>query len=66
MKNILDVPFVNRSGRVLRLDLHLPDAPSAEPLPLVVWIVGGGWIDCPKSKWTQTWLVEHGFAVASV
>jgi len=49
-----------------RYDLYLPEGCSGGGLPLVMWIQGRDWragsnADCPV-----TWLVDQGFAVASV
>jgi acetyl esterase/lipase len=59
-----DQPYGDQPGQ--RFDLHLPDGCSGGRLPLVVWIHGPDWrtgskVDCPV-----TWLVEQGFAVASI
>jgi acetyl esterase/lipase len=49
-----------------RYDLHLPDGCSGGSLPLVIWIHGPDWRTGSKADCPITWLVEQGFAVASV
>ena len=61
-----DIPYGDDGDGAHRFDLHLPDACAAGSLPLVVWISGddawgGTPADCPLR-----WLVERGYAVASV
>ena len=49
-----------------RLDLHLPPGCAGGGLPLVVWIAGGDWSGGPRTACPVDWLVDHGYAVASV
>lgn len=49
-----------------RLDLYVPE--SSEPLPLIIWIHGGGWqagnkASCPPAR---NGFAERGYAVASI
>jgi acetyl esterase/lipase len=69
-----DVEYANLTGfRPLLLDLYLHDA-RARPLPLVIWIHGGGWNrgDSRTSGTYANWpavladLAARGFVVASV
>jgi acetyl esterase/lipase len=48
-----------------KLDLYLPEKTTA-PLPLVVWIHGGGWRNGSKERCPAAWLVGEGYAVASI
>lgn len=48
----------------LMLDLTVPA--TTEPAPLVVWIHGGGWRRGSRANNRLAWLVERGFAVASI
>lgn len=63
-----DVPYIldghNRHG----LDLYLPDSTKfKKPYPLVIWIHGGGWQKGTKDFFgKQAFLLEHGFAMASI
>ncbi len=57
-----------RPGRFpLTLDLYR-SAVSAERLPVVVFVHGGGWKNGSKASGAKTaaWLTEHGYAVASI
>ncbi len=49
----------------LLLDLYRP-AEFEGDLPVVIWVHGGGWLKGSKDKCKATWLVEHGYAVASI
>ena len=60
-----DLEFANVNGHSLKLDLHLPENNSGK-LPVVVWIHGGGWHAGNKSKCSVKWMIDHGFAVASI
>jgi acetyl esterase/lipase len=53
------------SGTSNLLDLYLP-AKSPDPVPLVIWIHGGGWESRDKQTWPAIFLVDKGFAVASI
>ena len=39
----LDVEYGKAGERPLKLDILRPKNPSGKPLPIVVWIHGGGW-----------------------
>lgn len=61
----------NRVGdHRLLLDLYYPRSADGSviktPVPIVVWIHGGGWINGSKDRCPATWLTQHGFAVASI
>ena len=51
-------------------DLYVPkpagEAKEAKPLPLVIWIHGGGWQNGGKGGGPATALLEQGFAVATI
>ncbi len=49
----------------LLLDLYRPKNAAAR-LPVVMWVHGGGWKNGSKDRCPATWLVEHGYAVASI
>jgi len=49
-----------------RFDIHLPAACSGGRLPLVIWIAGTDWRNGTKADCPVTWLVSHGYVVASV
>jgi len=64
-QRITDIEFVRRPQRALTLDLFLPEDPEG-PLPLAVWIYGGGWSGGSKESCQTEYLTAHGFAAASI
>lgn len=60
-----DVAYVQNGHERQKLDLYVPEKLQG-PLPLIVWIHGGGWRDgdkehCPPLPWTK-----KGYVVASI
>jgi len=51
--------------RPLELDLYRPEN-SSGPLPVVLWVHGGGWKSGSKDNCPASWLAAEGFAVASI
>jgi len=49
-----------------RFDLHLPANCTGGGLPLVIWIPGGDWKTAPREPCPVAWLVDRGYAVASI
>ena len=60
-----DLTYATVDGAALQLDLYLPDD-YAKPLPLVVWIHGGGWVSGQRSPCPIARLATRGYAVASI
>jgi acetyl esterase/lipase len=60
-----DLVYKRVNGAALSLDLYRPEKISG-PLPLIVWIHGGGWRNGRKEKCPAVALVQHGYAVASI
>ena len=58
-----DLGYANVAGMALGLDLYLPA--GVKHAPLVVYLHGGAWNAGNKSQY-PAFLVEHGFAVASL
>lgn len=58
-----DIPYATVAGQTLGLDLHLP-AGIKQP-PLVIYVHGGAWNAGNKTAY-PAFLVESGFAVASL
>jgi acetyl esterase/lipase len=52
-------------GKALTLDLYFPKKFSS-PLPVIVWIHGGGWHAGKKERCPAVMLVPDGYAVASI
>jgi acetyl esterase/lipase len=61
-----DIEYIAGGGPSQSLDLYLPPAPADKPLPLVVWIHGGGWKGGSKAGCPAQFLVPQGYVVASV
>ena len=64
MNTIAEIPYATHGGQTLHLNLYLPE-PSETPIPVVVWLPGGGWSSCGNGP-DAAFLTEAGFAVASV
>jgi acetyl esterase/lipase len=64
---IREIEFAKPDGHSLLLDLYLP-AERSEPVPVVVFVHGGGWKNGSRKSGEKTaaWLTEHGIAVASI
>lgn len=63
-----DLEYARVNNRPLRLDLYLPEG-VAGPLPLIVWVHGGGWTSGNKNldaDGPQLRQVARGYAVASL
>ena len=60
-----DIEYGHVEDKSLLLDLYLPTN-AQEPLPLVVWVHGGAWSGGDKAPCRAAWLVDRGYAVASV
>ncbi|HEY3333037.1 MAG TPA: alpha/beta hydrolase [Capsulimonadaceae bacterium] len=61
-----DIVYAPRAdGDDVRLDLYLP--PVSTPKPTIIWFHGGGWATGSRKEWVHPlFLVDHGFAVASI
>ena len=64
-RKIADIEFARRPQRALKLDLFLPDKVEG-PLPLAIWVYGGGWLSGSKDPCHTEYLTAHGFAAASI
>lgn len=61
-----NIRYVPDGDAAQALDLYLPEQPGDKPLPLLVWVHGGGWRGGSKAGCLFTFLLPHGYAVASV
>ena len=66
IRALADVAYARVGERTLTLDLYLPEKPPTAPLPLLVWVHGGGWIGGDKRPCPTTGFVPTGWIVASV
>lgn len=62
---IENIEYVPNASSRQKLDLYLP-ANSKSPVPVVLWIHGGGWSAGSKAKPAAVRLTERGYAVASI
>jgi acetyl esterase/lipase len=60
-----DWTYATVAGEALQLDLYLPES-FDQPLPLIVWIHGGGWVTGERSPCPVAPLATRGYAVASI
>jgi len=60
-----DLVYKRVEGEILRLDLYFPEKFSG-PLPVIVWIHGGGWSRGRKERCPAVAFVNDGYAVASI
>ena len=65
IKALRDIEYVPGGGRSRSLDVYLPEKADA-PLPLIVWIHGGGWSAGSKDGNQALRLMDAGFATASI
>src|SRR5206468_8223015 len=63
-----DIPYVPGGDPSQRLDLYLPEKSGGDkPLPLLVWVHGGGWLGGSKGENPGAALTARGeYASASV
>jgi acetyl esterase/lipase len=61
-----NIPYVEKGHANQVLDIFLPEKPSDKPLPLMIWIHGGAWLAGSQANPTVVYLVNKGFAVASI
>jgi hypothetical protein len=67
VRSYLDVPYAVAPGfRPLVLDLHLPDDGRRAARPVVVYAHGGGFFTGTKAMGPWRFLLDAGYAVASV
>ena len=62
-RRVNDIEYARVGDHVLLLDLYLPEEGNT---PLVVWVHGGAWRSGSKKRMPLGFLVDQGYAVASV
>ncbi len=65
-KVIRDLEYVKGGHERQKLDLYLPEKDASAPLPVIVWIHGGGWQGGSKANCPAAGFVPQGYAVASI
>ena len=63
-RQMWDVEYAHPDGIPLQLDLLIP--PSPRPVPLIIWIHGGGWNSGSRKDMPAVPLLQDGYAVASI
>ena len=66
VKRIANLDYTRTPQGTLALDLYLPEKEPARPLPVMMWVHGGGWKNGSKLNCPLLWLAAEGFAVASI
>jgi acetyl esterase/lipase len=61
-----NVEYAIVDGISLRLDLYLPHPAASDPVPLVIWVHGGGWRSGSKDGTYAPETLGESYAVASV
>ena len=61
-----NIVYAKVGERELHINLVLPKKKPATPLPVIVWIHGGGFKIGDYTRNRAAWLAEHGYAAASV
>ena len=63
-----DLAYVENGHARQKLDLYLPATPQKAPLPVIIWVHGGGWQNGTKANALPLRLgyVGKGYAVASI
>jgi acetyl esterase/lipase len=59
-----DIVYKTTAARPLALDIYVPDGVRAPPL--VIWVHGGAWRTGSRAKPPALYLLDRGFAVASI
>jgi acetyl esterase/lipase len=65
VKALRDIEYVPGGGPRRTLDLYLPEK-AAGPLPLIIWVHGGGWSAGSKENCPALLYTRRGYAVASI
>jgi acetyl esterase/lipase len=60
-----DLTYATVGKRELKLDLYTPHD-AKRPLPLIVWVYGGGWLTGDKDPCLIARFALHGYAIASI
>ena len=65
VRQLRDIPYVPGGSERQRLDLYLPAA-GGPARPLIVWVHGGSWLAGDKNACVAPWLLDRGYAIASI
>lgn len=65
VKLLADLPYVPGGHERQKLDLYLPENATG-PLPVILWVHGGGWRAGDKANPPALALIDKGYVVASM
>jgi acetyl esterase/lipase len=65
VETVRNIEYARPNGFSLKLDLYIPGG-VLKPMPVVMWVHGGGWCEGNKNIPMMLPLVQLGFAVASI
>jgi arylsulfatase A len=65
VRRVSNLTYSTPPRGALLLDLFLPEKQTG-PLPVVMWVHGGGWVAGSKENCPLLWLATEGYAVASI
>jgi len=60
-----EIPYLKNGLKQQNLDLYIPDS-AKKPMPLIIWIHGGGWNGGYKGWIEIPYLIKQGYAIASI
>jgi acetyl esterase/lipase len=61
-----DVKYVPDGDEAQALDIYYPESPAEKPLPLLIWIHGGGWSGGSKAGMPYLNQLSRGYVAASI
>ncbi len=61
-----DVKYVPDGDAAQTLDIYFPEQPAEKPLPLLIWIHGGGWMGGSKAQNPYLNQLQRGYVTASI
>ncbi len=61
-----NIAYVENGSPNQVLDIYLPEQPPEKPLPLMIWIHGGAWSGGSQANPPVLYLLNEGYAVASI
>ena len=63
----LDITYASVKGRALVLDVYAPEQKPEQPIPVIVWVHGGGWKGGSKDGVGRSLpILQHGYGLVSV
>jgi len=68
VRKVEGISYVQRGSHALQMDLYLPAAKTAAPLPAIVFVHGGGWESGTRAEFAPMAIrmAQQGFAAATI